>query len=64
MTSLNPYLRIARQMTEVLIEHRGMSEQAARERSLELLDRVGIPAARGSGSTSTRTSSRAACASG
>jgi oligopeptide transport system ATP-binding protein len=45
MTSLNPYLRISRQMTEVLIEHRGMSEQDARRRSLELLDLVGIPAA-------------------
>ncbi len=46
MTSLNPHLRIARQMTEVLIEHRGISEQAARRRALDLLDRVGIPAAR------------------
>ncbi len=46
MTSLNPHLKIARQMTEVLIEHRGLGEQAARRRSLELLDRVGIPAAR------------------
>jgi oligopeptide transport system ATP-binding protein len=46
MTSLNPHLRIARQMTEVLIEHRGLGEQAARRRALELLDRVGIPAAR------------------
>jgi oligopeptide transport system ATP-binding protein len=45
MTSLNPYLRISRQMTEVLIEHKGMSEQAARKRALELLDLVGIPAA-------------------
>ena len=45
MTSLNPYLRISRQMTEVLIEHQGMSEQDARRRSLELLDLVGIPAA-------------------
>ncbi len=46
MTSLNPHLKIARQMTEVLTEHRGLGEQAARQRSLELLDRVGIPAAR------------------
>src|SRR5688572_25967681 len=45
MTSLNPYLRISRQMTEVLIEHKGLGEQAARRRALELLDRVGIPAA-------------------
>ncbi len=45
MTSLNPYLRISRQMTEVLIEHRGISERDARRRALELLDLVGIPAA-------------------
>jgi oligopeptide transport system ATP-binding protein len=45
MTSLNPYLRISRQMTEVLVEHRGMSEQDARRRSIDLLDQVGIPAA-------------------
>ena len=45
MTSLNPYLRVSRQMTEVLVEHRGMSEQEARARSIAMLDRVGIPAA-------------------
>jgi oligopeptide transport system ATP-binding protein len=45
MTSLNPYLRISRQMTEVLVEHKGMSEQDARTRSIALLDQVGIPAA-------------------
>jgi oligopeptide transport system ATP-binding protein len=45
MTSLNPYLRISRQMTEVLVEHKGMSERAARARSIALLDQVGIPAA-------------------
>jgi len=46
MTSLNPYLRISRQMTEVLVEHKGFDEQAARKRSIELLDRVGIPSAK------------------
>ncbi|GAB4227098.1 MAG: ABC transporter ATP-binding protein [Kiloniellaceae bacterium] len=46
MTSLNPYLRISRQMTEVLVEHKGFDEQAARRRSIELLDRVGIPSAK------------------
>jgi oligopeptide transport system ATP-binding protein len=45
MTSLNPYLRISRQMTEVLVEHKGMSERDARRRSIDLLDQVGIPAA-------------------
>jgi len=46
MTSLNPYLRISRQMTEVLVEHKGMHEAGARRRSIELLDRVGIPSAK------------------
>jgi oligopeptide transport system ATP-binding protein len=46
MTSLNPYLRISRQMTEVLVEHKGLGEREARERSVELLEQVGIPAAR------------------
>jgi len=45
MTSLNPYLRVSRQMAEVLVEHRGMSEQDARVRCLAMLDQVGIPAA-------------------
>jgi len=45
MTSLNPYLRISRQMTEVLVEHKGFDEAAARKRSIALLDRVGIPSA-------------------
>ena len=46
MTSLNPYLSIARQMTEVLEEHRGLSHKAALDRAVELLDLVGIPEAR------------------
>ncbi|HET6469072.1 MAG TPA: ABC transporter ATP-binding protein, partial [Geminicoccaceae bacterium] len=46
MTSLNPYLRISKQMTEVLVEHKGMSEEQARRRGVELLETVGIPEAR------------------
>jgi oligopeptide transport system ATP-binding protein len=46
MTSLNPYLRISRQMTEVLVTHRGMGERAARQAAIEMLDRVRIPEAR------------------
>jgi oligopeptide transport system ATP-binding protein len=45
MTSLNPYLTVARQMTEVLIEHKGMSMADARKASIALLDRVQIPEA-------------------
>lgn len=46
MTSLNPYLRISKQMNEVLKEHRGMSEADATAKSVEMLDMVGIPEAR------------------
>ena len=45
MTSLNPYLTVERQMTEVLEFHRGMSHQQARLRSIQALDAVKIPEA-------------------
>lgn len=45
MTSLNPYLRISKQMNEVLVEHRGMSEGDATKTSVDMLDLVGIPEA-------------------
>jgi oligopeptide transport system ATP-binding protein len=46
MTSLNPYLTVKRQMTEVLEVHRGMSEQAAVKTAIDLLDLVQIPEAK------------------
>jgi oligopeptide transport system ATP-binding protein len=46
MTSLNPVLTIGRQMREALETHFEMDKQEARNRAVELLDRVGIPAAR------------------
>ena len=46
MKSLNPVLTIGRQLTEALREHLGLSDRAARDRAIELLDRVGIPMAR------------------
>jgi oligopeptide transport system ATP-binding protein len=46
MTSLNPYLRISRQLTEVLVTHRGMSEGEARKAAVAMLDRVRIPEAK------------------
>ena len=46
MTSLNPYLKVSRQMTEVLIEHKGMNKKLALERSIDMLEMVGIPEAR------------------
>src|ERR1700752_2428434 len=42
MTSLNPYLSVKRQMTEVLEVHRGLSEDAALKTAIELLDIVQI----------------------
>ncbi len=45
MTSLTPHLRIGRQMTEVLIQHKGMSEAQAVKRALEMLNLVRIPEA-------------------
>ncbi|WP_011583388.1 MULTISPECIES: ABC transporter ATP-binding protein [Chelativorans] len=42
MTSLNPLHSIERQVGEVLKLHRGLGEKAARERTLELLNQVGI----------------------
>ena len=43
MTSLNPYLTVERQMTEVLELHKGIGRREARKRSIELLDAVKIP---------------------
>ena len=42
MTSLNPLHTIERQIGEILSLHQGMGEKAARERTLELLNQVGI----------------------
>ena len=42
MTSLNPLHKIQKQVSESLIVHRGMSKADARERTLELLDLVGL----------------------
>ncbi len=46
MTSLNPVLTICRQISESLELHLNMSKDAARKRSVELLELVGIPEAR------------------
>ena len=43
MTSLNPVLTIARQLTETLELHLAMDTQASRERAIELLKMVGVP---------------------
>ncbi|QYF94236.1 ABC transporter ATP-binding protein [Massilia sp. PAMC28688] len=43
MSSLNPVLTVGYQIGEVLRRHLGMSERQARQRTLALLDEVGIP---------------------
>jgi peptide/nickel transport system ATP-binding protein len=45
MTSLNPVLTMGQQLTEMLVLHMKMSEDAARKRAIELMSLVGIPAA-------------------
>ena len=46
MTSLNPVMKIGDQIIEQIREHEGTPEQQARERAIEILERVGIPRAR------------------
>ncbi len=46
LTSLNPVLTIGTQIAESLTEHLEISHEAARRRTVELLELVGIPGAR------------------
>tara|TARA_B100000470_G_scaffold220196_1_gene208262 strand:+ start:1068 stop:2039 length:972 start_codon:yes stop_codon:yes gene_type:complete len=43
MTSLNPYVRVSNQMTEVLMHHQGLSKSDALRQSISMLDAVKIP---------------------
>ena len=45
MTSLNPSLKIGKQLAEVLVRHRHQTESEAWKHAVEMLDRVGIPEA-------------------
>ena len=45
MTSLNPFLSVADQLTEVTRRHQGLTRQQATKRAIEMLEQVGIPAA-------------------
>src|SRR3979411_2401181 len=45
MTSLNPLHTIEKQIGEILLLHQGLTGEAARARTLELLTQVGIPQA-------------------
>ncbi|MGE0801017.1 MAG: ABC transporter ATP-binding protein [Lautropia sp.] len=46
MTSLNPVFTVGDQIAESVRLHRGLDRRAARERAIEMLAAVGIPAAR------------------
>ncbi|EKT56234.1 ABC transporter ATP-binding protein [Providencia sneebia] len=46
MTSLNPYLKIGTQLSEVLMLHKGMSKHEAFEESVRMLDAVKMPESR------------------
>lgn len=43
MTSLNPVMTIGKQLAEPLMLHLGLNKEQARDRSIELLEQVGIP---------------------
>lgn len=45
MTSLNPVFRVGAQVAEAIILHQKVSKREARKRTVELLDKVGIPEA-------------------
>ena len=46
MTALNPVYRVGDQVAEVLIRHEGIAEDEARARTIELFEKVRIPAAK------------------
>ncbi|WP_236240118.1 ABC transporter ATP-binding protein [Streptomyces sp. CC228A] len=46
LSALNPVLTVGDQLGEMYVVHRGMSKKDAREKAVELMDRVRIPAAR------------------
>ena len=43
MTSLNPVIPVGKQVAEALILHSGMDKRAAKARTLEIFEKVGIP---------------------
>lgn len=46
LTSLNPVITIGQQIAETLVEHLELSKEEARDRAIEILTSVGIPAAK------------------
>jgi peptide/nickel transport system ATP-binding protein len=45
LSSLNPLYSVAEQLVETILTHKGISKKQARDRAIEVLDEVGIPAA-------------------
>ncbi len=45
MLSLNPVIKVGKQISEVLTHHLQMDKQAAQDRAIELLKKVGVPMA-------------------
>jgi oligopeptide transport system ATP-binding protein len=43
MTSLNPTMKIGKQIIEPIVKHQNLSKSAAKERAIDLLRLVGIP---------------------
>lgn len=43
MTSLNPVLKVGYQVTESILAHQSLSRKEARQKAIELLQKVGIP---------------------
>jgi oligopeptide transport system ATP-binding protein len=43
MTSLNPYIRVIDQLVEVLVQHKGITQQAAEAESIRMLEAVKLP---------------------
>ncbi|MGL5757194.1 MAG: ABC transporter ATP-binding protein [Paraclostridium sp.] len=43
MTALNPLLTVGKQIGEIITRHQGLNKKEAREKSIEMLKKVGIP---------------------
>ena len=63
LSAMHPYYTVGNQIIEAYRIHNDVSARRPAQHAIEMLDRVGIPAAGPRASTTTRTSSPAACAS-
>jgi len=43
LTALSPYYTVGRQIAEPYMKHNGASKKEAKQRAIEMLNRVGIP---------------------